>query len=803
MIKNYLKTAFRNLKREKGSALINIAGLTIGIACSLVLFLMIQHFTSYDVHESKRDRIYRIVTESDGNRGKNHTPGVPTVFTDAFRNDFPEAEEVLFLSYRSGSLISIPQPNGEAKKYSEESGVVFTEPNYFKVFDRPILLGDAAKGLDEPNEAILSKEWALKYFGKEDAVGEVLRYDKREYKITAVMENLPKATDFPFNLLLSYSTIKKEHEVHGWGSVWSDEQCYFLLKEGERISKVESRLPAFLEKYVGKENTNHKVYSAQAMKDFHYDDRYETFSYDAVSPGLLISLGTIAVILLITACINFINLATAEAIKRSKEVGIRKSLGSTRIQLVRQFLGETVFVTVIAVIMSLGLTQVALSFLNPFLKLNLSLDFAGNAYLWGYVIGVTVFVALLSGVYPAFVISGFNPALALKNLISNKNSSGYNLRRSLVVVQFCISQLFIIGTIVVINQMNYFQQKDLGFRQDAIITVPIPEEENPGQAGATSKMRTLRDELARSAGVEMASLSSTPPSSGSVSSTGFIFDGESDQDRREAQVKTVDGNYIDLYDLKLIAGTGLQDLDTANGFVVNERLTKVAGVTNPADIVGKVIRVWGRSLPVVGVVKDFHTVALHRPMEATVLFNRLDNYYTLSLKINMAQSKEVIDNLKTKWETTYPEHIFEYQFLDESIRRFYEGEKKMSILLTIFSSMAIFIGCLGLFGLATFMANQKTKEVGVRKVLGASVESIVFLFSREYIKLILIGFVLAAPVAWFLMNQFLNEFEYKIDIGADTFLIALGASLLVAMLTVGYKSFRAAIANPVKSLRSE
>lgn len=789
--------------REKGSTFINISGLTLGIACSLVLFLMIQHFTSYDLDQSKRDRIYRIVTESDGNNGKNHTAGVPTVFPDAFRNDFPEAEEVVFLSYRSESLVSIPQRNGEAKKFNEESGIVFTQPNYFKIFDRPILIGDAQKGLDEPNEAIISKAWALKYFGKEDAIGEVVKFDKREYKITAIMGDLPPATDFPFNLMLSYSTIKKEHEENGgWGSVWSDEQCYFLLKEGEDILKVESRLPAFLTKYIGKDNTNHKVYSAQPMKDFHYDERYEPLSYDTISPGMLMALGTIALILIITACINFINLATAEAIKRSKEVGIRKSLGSTRSQLIRQFLGETVLVTVLSMVISLGLAQLALSFLNPFLNLNLSIDVVSNQYLWFYIAGVTVFVSVLSGLYPAFVISGFNPALALKNLISNKNSSGYNLRRALVVLQFCISQLFIIGTIVVINQMNFFQSKELGFRRDAIITVPIPEEENP-RDGGTSKMRTLRDELARSAGVEMASLSSTPPSSGNVSSTGFIFEGESDENRREVQIKTVDGNYIDLYDLKLIAGTGLQDLDSANGFVVNERLTKVAGMENPADIVGKVIRVWGRTLPVVGVVKDFHTVSLRRPMEATVLFNRLDGYYTLSLKINMANSKAVIENLKAKWEATYPEHIFDYQFLDDSIRRFYEGEKKMSVLLTIFSSMAIFIGCLGLFGLATFMANQKTKEIGVRKVLGASVESIVMLFSREYVKLIFIGFVLAAPFAWFVMNQFLSEFAYKIEIGPGIFLMALGATLVVAMLTVGYKSFRAAMANPVKSLRSE
>jgi len=802
MLKNYFKTAFRNLVRERGSAMINLAGLTLGISCSLILFLLVSYISSFNAFHSKRDRIFRVVNQSEGNHGTEYQSGVPTVLPEAFRTDFPEAEEVAFTTYRSGALIAIPQRQGESKKFQEERGVVFTEPSFFKIFDRSIVSGDPFKGLDDPNEAIISAGWAKKYFGREDAIGEVLKYDNREYRITTIMEDAPDNTDLPFDLMLSYATIKKESEEKGWKSTWSDEHCYFLLKENENISTVDSRLPAFSKKYLGDDDPDKTQYMTQALTDMHFDDRFDTYTYNTTPRGVLIALSVIGFILIVTACINFINLATAEAIKRSKEVGIRKSLGSSRKQLVVQFLGETTLVTVVAVFLALGLTQFGLTFINPFLEVKLVLDFAGNAQLWIYLISVTAVVSLLSGLYPAFVVSGFNPALALKNQLTNKTSSGFALRKSLVVVQFWISQFFIIGTIVVITQMKYFQQKELGFSKDAILLAPIPESETPTtDSNGSSKMRTLRDEMTHVAGVEMASLSSTPPSSSSTSNTSFSLQGS--DETHITQVKLIDGNYLDLYKLELINGQNVQDLDTANGFLVNEKLARVAGFENPSDMIGKVIRVWRKELPVVGIVRDFHSVSLHRPIEAVVLFNRIRNYETLALKVNLGQTQPVIDELKKKWEAAYPDQLFEYEFLDESIRQFYEGEQKMSILSSAFSMMAIFIGCLGLFGLATFMVNQKTKEIGVRKVLGASVESIVMMFSKEYVKLIVLGFLLAVPTAWWAMGGFLNEFAYKIELGPWIFIAALMATLLLAMLTVGFKSFKAAITNPVNSLRAE
>lgn len=801
MLKNYLVTALRNLARQKSTTILNVAGLALGITCSLVLFLLVRHMSGFDQYHSKLDRIYRVVSESQGSNGKFTTAGAPTLLPDAFRNDFPEAEEVIYISYRAGEMITIPQGDSQPKRYTEESGVGFTEPGFFRIFDRKVLIGDAEKGLDEPNEAVISKTLALKYFGREDAVGELLRVDTMDYKVSAIIEDAPSNTDLPLNLMLSYASIKASRLTAGWGSIWSDEQCYVLLKENHGADKVMARMPAFVTKYLGTDNYSKQTFLLQPLAEMHFSQDYSTLSYSTVSKETIATLAVVAIFLIVTACINFINLSTAEAIKRSKEVGIRKSLGSTRSQLVLQFLGEVTLVTTVAMLISLGTAQLVLNFINSFLETRLSLEFANDTGLWIFVVGITVMVSLLSGLYPSFVISAFKPAVALKNQISNKSSSGYNLRRGLVILQFVISQFFIIGTVVLISQMNYFQNKDLGFDKEAIILFPIPEPEVPGSTD--SKMKSLRNEVSQFAGVESISLCSTAPSSGSVSGTGFTMEGEDASARKDTQVKQVDGEYIQLFDLKLIAGNGLGDSDTINGFVVNEQLTKIAGFKNPEEIVGKKLRLWDRTLPVMGVVQNFHTVSLENEIEPTVLMNRIRGYRTLSVKVKPGQYQAVIDQVKTKWEAAYPQHLFSYEFLDENIRQFYEGEQRMSSLFTIFTSIAIFIGCLGLFGLATFMANQKTKEIGVRKVLGASVESIVFLFSKEFIKLIAIAFIIACPLGWYIMNQWLDRFAYKITIGPEIFVAGFAVTFIIAVMTVGYRSIRAAVANPVNSLKEQ
>jgi len=802
MLKNYLKTAFRNLWREKNKTTLNVLGLTIGVAGSLVLFLLVRYHDSFDRHHANRDDIYRVVTTSDGNVGKDYSSGVPSVLPEAFKNDFPEADQVTFTSYMSGSLITIPQKSGEPKRFQEDQGVTFAQPGFFKIFDRKIISGDRTKGLEGANEAILSKSIALKYFGKEDALGEILEFDKHQYKVTAVMEDAPTNTDLPFIVMLSYITVKADYDKKGWGSTSSDEQCYILVGDNRKVSTIESRMPQFVKKYLGEKNRDNRTFILQPLHTLHFDERFGNYNYNTVSQSMLLALKVIAMLLVVTACINFINLTTADAIKRSKEVGIRKTLGSSRKQLVAQFLGETFMITLFSVVLAFVIGLFSLKFLNAFLDLKLSLSLSDPAVVI-FVTGVTLVVSLFSGLYPALVVSGFEPALALKNKISNKNSSGYLMRRGLVITQFFISQVLIIGTIVLITQMNYFRSKDLGFRKDAIITVPVPVREEPALADSskTSRMRTLRGEVMRLKGVELASLNNSAPASNSVSSTDFKIEGT--DKFYETQVKTIDSCYLPLFGLQLLAGHNLTDYDTAQGFVVNEKLASMLGYKNPQEIIGKVIDMWKKKLPVTGVVKDFHTVSLRDPIEATIMLNRIRNYRSMAIKISPTNMQETIKEIQKTWETLYPDFIFSYEFLDESIRKFYQSEERASALLSIFTTLAIFIGCLGLFGLASFMANQKTKEIGVRKVMGASVQSIILLFTKEFVFLIVIGFVVAAPLAWYFSNQWLSQFAYKINVGPVIFFIGLVTTFMIAMLTVGYRSFRAATANPVNSLKYE
>ncbi|MBL7865083.1 MAG: FtsX-like permease family protein, partial [Cyclobacteriaceae bacterium] len=571
-------------------------------------------------------------------------------------------------------------------------------------------------------------------------------------------------------------------------------------KDGSKKEDVEARMPEFVKKYLGNDNRDQRTFILQPLAEVHFDDRFGNYNYNTVSRQMLMALSVIAVFLLITACINFINLSTAEAIKRSKEVGIRKSLGSTRRQLIAQFLGETTMVSVGAALLAVMLAQVSLQFLNSFLDLHLALQF-GDPVIWMFIVGIVGAVSIISGLYPAFVVSAFSPVHALKNKAGNKGSSGFNLRRGLVVLQFFISQFLVIATIVLVTQTNYFRNKELGFRKDGIITVPVARIASRLDSANMIRMKTLRTEIMSLPGVQTASLSNSPPSSGSVSGTGFSVEGA--EEFYETQVKTIDGNYLELFGLPLAAGENVMDLDTARGFVVNEKLAAMTGHKDPTTMLGKRIKMWGKTLPVVGVVKDFHTVSLHSEIEATILLNRIRNYGSLSIRLDPAKVQETIAAIKTKWEAIYPESVFSYEFMDESVRQFYETEQRTSVLLSIFTSLAIFIGCLGMFGLASFMANQKTKEIGVRKVLGASVENILFIFSREFGVLILVGFVLAAPLAWVGMNRYLSEFAYKIELGPAVFLSGLALTLLVAAATVGYRSLKAATVNPVESLRSE
>ena len=796
MLRNYIITALRNLYRNRTNTAISVVGLSLGITCSMMLFLLISYLHSFNTHHENYDSIYRLVRESDmQGGGRGHTTGVAPPTLDALRIDYPYIDDAFMVMGRYGSNLFEIKNEGQQTKYFEENeGIGYTEPAFFTTFTRPIIHGNPAKILQNPNEIVLSEKLALKFFGQQNPLNQIITLDKDvDMKVVGVMADYPSTSDFPFEAFVSYETIKKEHVERGWGSVSSDDQIYMFISDPDNVSKLEEQLPDFVAKNYEADDGNIEMH-VQPMSDLHFNENYSNFSYSTTSKGQIMVMWIIGVFLILTACINFINLSTAVAVKRSKEIGIRKVLGSTRTQLIKQHLGETLLVTLVAVLVSIGLTELGIIQLNEFLDTQVEMNILSNYSLQLYLIIVLILVTMLSGLYPSLILSNYSPVMALKNLITYNNSSKFSLRKSLVVFQFLISQIFIIGTIVVISQLNFIKNTELGFQTEGVITVPLPEQNN-------EKKKTLYNELNGLSGVELISLAFTTPVSGSVSATNMSI--SEDPEDYTVEVKLADHNYTDIFGIEILAGAGLEASDTINAVLVNEEVLRITGHQHPEDIIGKMINIWGNNVPIIGVINDFHSRSLTDTKSPVVLFHRLDSYRIANIKINTNNLVSTTTSIEVVWKNVYPEYNYEQEFMDSRVAEFYESEQQMATVFSTFSSIAILIGCLGLFGLASFMVNQKIKEIGVRKVLGASVNQILMLFGKEFVKLIFISFLIAAPMAYFVMNLWLENYENHIDIGPWVFTVAVGSTLLIALVTVGAKSYRAAIINPVESLQDE
>jgi ABC-type antimicrobial peptide transport system permease subunit len=541
-----------------------------------------------------------------------------------------------------------------------------------------------------------------------------------------------------------------------------------------------------------------KILILQPLKDMHFDTRFGNFGEHLTSKTTIWTLSLIGLFILIMASINFVNLSTAQATQRSKEVGIRKVLGSSRKQLIFQVFGETGIIVLFSLVMAALLAKLALPFLN-----NVASSIPENTHLLTlgsvlFLLMVAVVVTFLSGFYPAMVLSGFKPALALKSRISMEKVKGISLRRILVITQFAISQVLIIGTIVAVSQMNFIRKADLGFNKESILVTP-----NNTDSISLLHMDALKQELQKLSGVQSVTMMFDAPSTGNNWESNFNYDHSDKDPGFNVSIKQADADYFKTFGLQFIAGNAYQQSDTLKEMVVNETLLKKLQVKKPQDAIGKTIKMGNRWIPITGVVRDFKTSSLREQTRPLVIVTRKKYYSRIGIKIHSANFSQTVAAIKSLWEKTYPDYVYTPEFMDESIAKFYKQESQMEILYKIFAALAILISCLGLYGLVSFMAQQKTKEIGVRKVLGASVSSIVYLFSKEFTLLILIAFAIALPVAYFLMNSWLVNFAYRIDLGIGIFLMAILASILLAWMTVGYKAIKAALANPVKSLRSE
>ncbi len=800
MLRNYLKIAWRNLRKNQAYAFINITGLALGMGCALLIFALVRFHYQTDHHHRNYDRIYQFTSRFTSPTDEFNIQGIPYPFGQAVRNDYPEIERIAMLEEWYSPLIAVPVANQADKKIKDKSHEgAFVEPAYFRIFDYTWIAG-GPQDLNQPGTVVMSAEMARKCFGTiTNVIGRVVRLDARiPARVVGIFTDYRDDTDLDYSVIASWASLKEQRnarpEDEPFDNTNGSTHCYALFNDRFTAADWHQQMLSFVRKN-NPEKIKETSYPAIPFSAMHLSPEY-----GGVSRGLLLSLVLIGLLLIGTASINFVNLATAQALNRAREVGVRKVLGSTKTQLFWQFMGETTLIVLAALALGMGIFRYGQEMAHTYLHGPFRFTFYFSPSVLAWLTALVAAVILLAGLYPALIVAGFRPVLALAGRLTTKHAGGFSLRRGLVVAQFAISQMLIIGLIVVANQLSYVRTKDLGFRKDAILTVGLPN--LPAQD--LGKMRAFRNMATAIPDVGNLSYSmSGPPQSGSTSQTIVRFDNRADEEPYAPQQAWIDANYVDMYGLKLIAGRNIQPSDTAREAIINETFMRRLGFNQPSEVLGKFLHKGMKSLEIVGVLKDYNQSDLRQSIKPMFLSTEATGYYSANIQLRSANYGRAMKQLEKAYNQVYTDSFFDPEFVDDQIQQAYQQEQTMGRLINFFTGIALLIGCMGLYGLVLFMVAQRTKEVGVRKVLGASVGSILWLFSREFIQLVGIAFVLSTPVAWWVMNGWLKNFEYKISISPVIFLLALLVTVVVALLTVSFQSVKAALTNPVKSLQSE
>lgn len=811
MLTSYLKIAFRNLKRKKGFSLINILGLSVGIAAVLLIFRMVQYELSFNKNFKNYDRIVRVCTHERGLDGQEgYTRGLPIPAMSVLKNTISQfAASTRIKEY--WPIVLVPNPAGGAplKKFNTVEGEIalFAESTFLDIFDFPWLAGDKQNALEAPNTIVLCQKLAEKCFGNwQNAIGQTLFIDNTPMMVRGVFENPPVQCDFPVSLLVSYQTLisdpKKYEYREDWGSTSSNDQFFALLHEADQLQEANAAVEKVGQKEYKEEGGGQNAYKGhllQPLSELHYDDRFGTFATHIIAKSRLWVLSSIGILILLMACFNFINLSTAQALGRSKEVGVRKTLGGSQSALFNQFMTETALIVGFSVLLGTCLAWLGLPLLERISEVPTEWPFLQQPILWGFLLLLALLVTLLSGAYPALVLAGFNPVKALKNDLFTRQSSGVGLRKGLVVCQFLIAQALIVGTIITLGQLDYLRNMDMGFQKEPVYTFNLS-----GDSLSQSRLNGFKQRLLQLPGVEAVSFSSDQPASFSTWMSNFAIGRGTPDQRFNTSIKYCDADYQTTFGLKLVAGRWLEPSDTVREYLVNETLLKKSGISDPESVLNQELKVGGgRWRKIVGVVKDFHSHSAHRELEPMVLATNQKRFYTAGVKISPQNIKSTTGAIQRAHDETFVEQVFDATFFDEQIANFYIDENRFSDICKGFGAIAIFISCLGLLGLATHAAQRRTKEIGIRKVLGAGVSGITMLLAKDFLKLVLIAILIASPLAWYLMDKWLQDFVYRIDIQWWMFVLAGLAAILIAFLTVSFQSIKAALANPVKSLRSE
>jgi putative ABC transport system permease protein len=802
MLKNYLKIAIRNLLKHRGYSLINIAGLAVGIACCWLILLFVHDELRYDRFHQNADRIYRVTVHGRMSDNEVTAPSSPAPMAAVLAADYPE----VIATTRLKQPYNTPLISYASKKFNEDQ-FFFADSTFFDVFTFPLINGDPRTALRQPFSVVITEEMAAKYFGDDDPIGEVLQFNNQEsYRVTGVAKNVPRQSHFQFDFLASFNSWEISRST-----VWVSNHLYtyLLLQENYPAKQVSAKLPALVKKYVGPQMEEGMgvtydqfvaaggiyEYALQPLTDIHLHSHLTGELEPNGNINYVVIFSLIAFFILLIACINFMNLATARSTNRAREVGLRKAVGSSRLQLVRQFLLESLVVSGIAVLLAIGLVELSLPAFNNLSGKLFESALVGGWKTWPILVGATLLVGILAGSYPAFFLAAFRPVVALKAGRSLGISGHATLRKILVVSQFAISIVLMIGTFVVHNQLQYIRERQLGFDKEHVVV--IHRAESLGQ-----QVPAFENEVSHNPQVVSTAATMHLPGR-DVWHNAYQTGDTQNPDGYILGNLNVGHNFVETLGLELIAGRTFSREYRADSsaFIINEAAAKKLGWVEP---LGKILINPGAFKgPVVGVVKDFHFESLHEEVRPAVLNLSREGIRFLVVRIAPEKIETTIANLRTAWQQLAPEQPFEYSFLDEDFDRLYRADQRTGAISATFSSLSIFVATLGLFGLASFSSEQRTKEIGVRKVLGASVLQLIALLSKEFSRLVMVAVLIAAPIGYFVMNKWLEDFAYRIEVGWWVFALAGGMALVIALLTVSTQAIKAAVANPVKALRYE
>jgi putative ABC transport system permease protein len=791
MLRNYIKIAWRNLKNNKLYSAINITGLALGVASVLLIFLYIQHELSFDEYHEKKDRIYRITSYSGFNEKswRGSSPGDPVV---EMRNNWSGVENAVRMISCGDDAITV------GEKDYRNVDMYCTESNIFNIFSFPLVVGSKQGVLDAPFTAVISQSMADRVFGEKNPVGKSIKLNwgkgKQDFEVTGVMKDIPVNTHFRYDIFLSYESMKGTGRCLDCGG----QTMYTLLQEKADTAAIADLVLDHVRNIDGKDYV--EDIRLQPLEEIHFSSLYAQQKGDWQYVQIL---SLIALVILILGCGNYMNLATARYSKRSREVGIRKAVGAYRSQLVRQFLTETILITLLAIPLAMLLLEFSIPWFNLYAETQVSLSLTKNLGFYAALVAIVALTGILAGTYPALFVSGFNPREVLQGSQRVGFGSAF-LRKGLVVFQFTASVVMIAVTILIMQQLNYVQQKNLGFDSDQLVSIRIND------PVLREQVETIKQEFLRQSSIEAVTASSAP-ATGRFAGIRTTIKSDSIPGKKYTFINPrVDEDFISTMDISLIAGRNIsstpgdttedENQNLAQQALINQTGVKELGFNEPSQIINEVV---GR-YRIVGVVEDFHMENMKKEIDPAFLrLSQWPRTYWITVRLSGGSVSQGLDNLRTAWANLGASAPLDYSFVDDLIQQQYEQERRTAWVIGIFAFISIFIACLGLFGLAAFTARRRTKEIGIRKVMGATVTNVVALLSKDFLKLVALGFVVAVPIAWYAMDWWLQDFAYKIEIGVGVFAAAGGAALLIALATVSWQSVRAAVANPVDSLRSE